>query len=135
MGKANFEESEKVIRVVLEVVGGVWEETLEDVESSEDGVEIGVLQKLPDAGFEGGPCGVLLSDDATGNLTDSVSDVLLHAKVGLRVDGQEEICLDLLLHFGSDGGPYVGVGGWGVLREAESDLRSWEIAALEWCVA
>ena len=135
MGEANFEQCEKVISVVFEVVRSVGEETLEDVEATEDWVEIRVLQKLPHAGFESGPCVVLFSDDATGNLTDSVSDVLLHVQIGLRVYGKEEIGLYFLLNFDSEGGPYVGVCGGGVLREAEADLRGWEIAALEWCIA
>lgn len=135
MAEADLEEGEEVIGVVFEVVGSVGDEAFQDVEASEDGVEVGVLQEAPDASLEGGPGVVLLGDDASSDLSNCVSDVFLHAEVSLSIDGNKEIGFDLLLDLGGEVAPEVGIGGGAEIRQAESELRGREVSALDGSIA
>ena len=98
MFETQFEEGVKIVSVLFEVVWCKSQEGLEDVESSEDRVDVRILEELPNINLEIGPSFIILGNEGAGYLPDRVSDVLFHAHVGFHIDDFKESQFDGLLH-------------------------------------
>ena len=98
MFETQFEEGVKIVGMLFEVVWCKSQEGLEDVESSEDGVDVRILEELPNIYLEIRPRFIILGNEGTSYLPNCVSDVLFHAHVGLHIDDFKESQLDGLLN-------------------------------------
>lgn len=94
------------------------DEAFEDIKSTEDGVDVSVLEKFPDIDLEIWPGIIFFADDASCNLSDSISDMLLHAVVFLCVDDCEEIGFDSELNIGGQFLPNIGISCWTIVGQA-----------------
>ncbi len=62
MAESRLEKRVKIVCVVLEVVWGEAQEAFQDVEASEEGIDVGVFKELPHVNLEIRP-GVILGGD------------------------------------------------------------------------
>ena len=79
MAEGVFEQSVKIVGVFFEVFWRECEEWFENVESGQVWRNVGILEKCVNVFFKIGPTCLIGWYDATSNLSQSVSDMFLHA--------------------------------------------------------
>lgn len=117
------------------MVWGKGKEALKNVEASKNWAKVGILKEFPNIDFKLRPGSIIFANESPSDLSNRVSNVLLHWQVLLVVDSNKQILFDCWVELGGEVVPKIAVGGWAEIGEAKAELWGWEVSALDGSLA